>query len=75
MAPREKKQKTDSRLVDSVNTVEERICQSGSGFWGLWVMKVDKKKKVTEKDSSTDHPTLPRRETALYESGLGTEAM
>lgn len=73
MPPREKR--PDSRLTDSVNTVEERICQSGSGFGGLWVMKVDKKKKVTEKNSSTDHPTLPRRETALYESGLGTEAM
>lgn len=38
-------------------------------------MKVDKKKKVTEKDNSTDNPTLPRRETALYESGQVTEAM
>ena len=38
-------------------------------------MKAEKKEKVTEKDSSTDQPTLPRRETALYSSGPGTKAM
>ena len=47
--------------------------KSGGGLRGLWVMKADENKKITEKDS-TDQPTLPRRETALYASGVGTEA-
>lgn len=44
--------------------------QSGSGLHGPWVMKADEKKEVTAKDSSTDQPTLPRREAALYASGI-----
>lgn len=40
--------KTDSRLIDSVNTVEERMCQSGTEGWVLLVMKANKKKKFTD---------------------------
>lgn len=70
-----REKRPDSTLIDSVNTVEERMCQSGSGGRGLWVMKADKKGKAIEKDSSTGQPTLPRREIALYGSELGIEAM
>lgn len=64
----------DSSLIDSVNTVEERMCQSGSGGHGLSVMKADEKEKVTEKDSNTDQCPSTKKETAFLDSELGTEA-